>query len=881
MSLRVLLARLAGMIGRRHSDGALNHDIEAHLELLAEDYVRRGMSRKDARDAARRAFGGVEQVKAVYRDQRGFPGVDALTQDVRFAMRLLLRHRGFAVTALLVLGVGIGVNNMMFTLIYSLTMRGLPIDRADRVLHVSTFDQRFPDRPLSYAEFDEIRREARNFTGIAAFVSGPVAVGEQGRAPDRFDATYLTPNAFALVGAQPTLGRVFAIEEDGPGAPPLVVLGSRAWRLRYNADTGILGKSILIDGAPATVIGVMPDPSGFPSSAEVWLPLSRAPDLNVDKPDVRTLRVFGRVRDDASIADARAEVEAIIERVARRHPESSQGVKARVVPINERFFGSPTQTAWLAFSAAALVIVIVSCANAANLMLARSVLRAREIAIRGSLGASRWRVVRQLLIESLMLAGLSGAAGLLISLAGVQLFRTAIPENAMPYWFVFTMDTRVFAALVAVSCGTVLLFGFVPALQASKADINRVLRDGGRSHTGGGGARRWTTAFLVAQFALSVVLLAQMVVSIKNQQPRVASDEVVNSQALLTAAITLPAAKYPTPDQRNDFYRRLEERLGGLAGVSMVSIASVVPLRGAVEQRLDVEGRTELDGEQARSVWTVSIGPRYFTTLGVPLKRGREFSEQDGPTEPFSAIVNERFVELYFDQSDPIGRRIRVRAPSGGSDAAWRTISGVAQDVRQRNFADPDPIVYLPFRSAPVTTASLVVRSSVDATTTAAALRREAMAVDPNLPLYRVMTMSQVIEEAQWNGRVSHRLITMLTIIALALAVVGLYAVTAHAVGLRTQEIGVRMALGARSGQVRMLILRRAILQVAIGLGFGIVGTVAWSRAFSSGQADLSVASIGVIAPIAALLAVVTFPACLVPARRATRLDPVAALRQE
>lgn len=811
---------------------------------------------------------------------RGLPIVDALTQDIRFALRLLVRDKGFATTAILVLGLGIGVNNMMFTLIYAFTMRGLPIDRADRVLHVSTFDQRFPDRPLSYPELDDLRR-ARSFGGIAAFVNAPVAVGDEARAPDRFDGTYLSANAFDLVGASPALGRVFSPEEDRPGAPLVVVLGSKAWHSRYRGETAILGRSILVNGTPATVIGVMPDPPGFPSTAEVWLPLSQTPGLAMQKRDARTLRVFGRVRDGVPVANARAEVESIVERTAHDHPDTSQGLKARVVPIDERFFGRATDTVWLAFSTAALLIVVVSCANAANLMLARAVLRAREIAIRGSLGASRWRVARQLLIESAVLAVAGGAAGLAISLAAIRIFLSGIPENTLPYWSDFTMDTRVFAALIAVSFGTVLVFGLVPAIQSSKADINRVLRDGGRSGTGSGGNRRLTTAFLVAELALSVVLLAQVVVSIQNNRPRMSSDAIVDTKDILTASITLPSAKYTTPDQRNDLYRRLEERFGGIAGVSALSVAAIVPTRGAAEQRLDVERRVPTDATQAPAVWTVSVGPRYFDTLAVPLKKGKEFSEQDARSGGAYAIVNERFAEMHFPQDDPIGHRIRVSTPTAGSEAPWREIIGVAQNIRQRTFADPDPIVYLPFRSAPLTTASLLIRSHVDPATMTAALRREAMQVDPDLPLYRVMTMGQAIDKAQWNGRVSHRLIVMLTILALGLSVVGLYAVTAHAVGQRTQEIGIRMALGARPGQVRRLILSRAIAQVALGLVFGIAGTMAWGAAFSSGRIDLSFADPRVLVPLSVLLALVTFVACLVPARRATRLDPVAALRQE
>jgi len=875
----MLWYRITGVFTSRRRDAALDDEIREHLTLLTDEFVRRGLPPREARDAALRAFGGVDKIKAEYREQRGLPIVDLLAQDVRFACRVLIRDRGFAATAILVLAIGIGVNNMMFTMIYgSTTLRGLPIDRANRVFEVSTFDQRFLNRLLSYSEFDDIRRGARLFAGLAAFANAPLAIGDERRTPDRFDGTYLTDNAFSLVGTAPMLGRGLTADDDRPGAPPVAILGAGAWHVRYGADPSILGRTILIDGQPVTVVGVMPDPSRFPSTAQVWLPLSRVPGFDTEKRDARVLRVFGRLRDDANENDARAEVESIIASAARRHPESSRGLQARVVPINTRFFGSPLQATWMAFVTASLLIVLVSSANAANLLLARSVLRAREMAIRASLGAGRRRLVAQLLIESLILAGLGGTLGLCVSVGGVRLVTSLIPDGVTPYWIDYSMDRMVFAALVAMSFVTVAIFGLVPALHAANDDVNRVLRGGGRGATTR--TRRWTFVFLTAEIAVTVVLLAQAVASARNDGNDLASDAAVNTTEILSASIALPATRYTTPQQRSGFYTAAIDRMSAIPGVAAAAVASSLPRYGSVTQSLDIEGAIQAQGERG-AVSTVRISPGYFDTFRVPIQRGRAFDLTDGLAGREHVIVNQRFADTYFSGADPLGRRIRVAMPNAPADAAsWHTIVGIAADIRQQSVPGAEPVVYLPIAGAAPASASLLLRSSLDPAALAESLRTAAAEIDANLPLYRVLTMREAIREIQWPGAVSYRLINSLTAIALGLSIAGLYAVTAYMVGQRTQEIGIRMALGAQPGAIRRMVLRGATLQVAAGLVLGLAGTAAFNAAFYSGPVARPL-NADVLGPVAALLTIATLLACVVPARRATRLDPIAALRED
>lgn len=879
--MRTFLLRLFDGVFRGRRERRLAEEVDAHLALLADDYERRGLTPEEARCAARRAFGGVDQMTARYRDQRGLPVLDALGQDVRFALRLFSRERAFALTAVLVLGLGIGVNHLFFTLIYAHTLRGLPISRADRVVDVSTLDERGTNRGLSYLDVDDLRLAIRGLTGLAAFANAPVALGDEGRTPERRDVTYASANAFVLIGVTQALGRTFDADDDRPGAIPVVMLSERLWQERYGADPAILGRSVLINGAPATVVGVMRDRSGFPSTADVWLPLAHLPGIASERRDARSLRAFGRLRDGVELDDARAELQSAFDRLALEYPETNKGMRARVIPVNERYLGR-LEGAWFAFMAAGIIAVIIASANVANLVLAHSLQRAREIAIRTSLGANRRRVLRQLLIEGGVLATLGGLLGLGLAVAGARLARGIVPDGVLPYWIDYSMDARLAASLIAVSTVSVLVFSLIPALRASKTDVNRVLKDGGRTGTVGRASRHWASVFLTAQLALGVLLFAQLTTQLRYSRTSLPSDIAIESPDLITASIALPPDKYGTPGERANFYRGLDERLSGMPGVSDLSMTSHLPLLGAAERGVDIEGQSRGAGESAHTARTVSIAPRYFATLNLPLVRGREFSEADGAPGAAHAIVNERFAALFFGVGDPIGRRIALSTPGvPAQPPAWLTIVGVSQTIRQSPRPDREPIVYAPLADAAPATAALIVRSHVDAAALVTTLRREVLALDPHLPLYRTLPMARVAWDAEWNGRLSETLATTVILISLALAAFGLYAVTAHGVSLRSREIGVRVALGARPLQVVRAALTTVTLPMILGFVLGILGTIAWARAFATEVEGVGVTDPEQLAVITISLAVIAGIACFVPVRRATRVDPVAVLRDE
>jgi putative ABC transport system permease protein len=550
----------------------------------------------------------------------------------------------------------------------------------------------------------------------------------------------------------------------------------------------------------------------------------------------------------------------------------------RAVPINERYFGRWNDTVWLAFMAAGTLVVLISAANVANLMLGRTSRRAREIAIRSSLGAGRLRVVRQLLIEGCVLAAIGGAAGLGLAAAGLRLFRSAIPENALPYWVNYAPDARVIAALVTASLLTVLVFALLPAVYASRTSISGVLKDGGRSGTAGGGARRWTTAFLAAEFALAIVLMAQVAVSLRQLDPPRAAELGLTQGQLVTASLTLAGDRYRSPQQRLELVRILRERVGAIAGVSTTSVASAAPMLGRTEVRIEIAGRPAADAKEQPTAGSVAIGPSYFETLGVPLLRGRELADADGSA---AVVVNEAFVEKFLADGHAIAQRLAV-APAAGSpqQPVWATIVGVAPTIPQRPGAQ-EPIVYTTYESAPAATLALLVRMRAASDRVGATLKDAVYAIDPDLPLYRVQSMNELIWQARWNGRISRQMIYALSLIAMALAVIGLYAVTMHAVAQRTQEIGVRMALGARPRQIVALVGRRASGQLGFGLAAGAICTRLWEGFIPSGDATIRATDPTTMALVAATLIVVSAAACIAPVRRAVRLDPVQAIRHE
>jgi len=817
-----------------------------------------------------------------------------LWEDFRFAARLLVKDKWFSLVAATALALGIGVNATVFTFVNAVLIRGLPIEDPDSAMAIVSYD-RVRSRPQSssYLDFRDWRDATRTFSAMAAYTFNTSNVSDEGQPPERYSGINISANGFHILGQRTVLGRDFVPEDDQPGAQPVAIIGHGVWQNRYGSNPSVIGRTVRINDVPTVIVGVMPEGFKFPQNADLWQPLSTTPNIYTQKRNQRPLQAFGRLAPGVTRQQAQSELVNIAQQIERENPDTNKDIQVQVQTFNENMNGGPIRTVFLSLMGAVAFVLLIACANVANLLLSRATNRAREISVRISLGASRWRVIRQLLIESVMLAVISGLAGLGIAAIGIRIFDRATQEVGRPYWIQFTIDGNVFAFFALVCLGTGIIFGLAPALHVSKTDVNEVLKEGGRSGTAGVRARRWTGALMVAELTLTVVLLAGAGYMMRNFVTMYSLDLGIDTSKLLTMGLALPERKYPAVEQRLAFYEQLQERLKSNPRIENVTIASNPPMQGGFLRRMVIDGKPLDQGQQPPNVTMLTVDPRYFKTVGLPLQRGRDLTDEDGMTGRENAIVNQRFTAMHFPNEDPIGRRITLSIdlqggppPAGGIPVSLTaTIVGIVPNLRQRDFQlpDPDPIAYLPFRTDPRGFMTLLVRSAGDPNAMTPILREEVRAIDPDLPLFGIRTMDAALAQARWPFRIFGTMFAIFALIALTLSAVGLYAVTAYAVSQRTQEIGVRMALGAQGNEVAWLFLRRSLVQLAIGLTLGVAGAFGVGTLFASTQLLVQnrAGDPITIGGIALLLLIVASIACFLPARRATRLDPLVALRRD
>ena len=688
------------------------------------------------------------------------------------------------------------------------------------------------------------------------------------------------------------LGLDFRAEDDRVGAAPTVILGYSVWKSRYNADPAILTRTIRVNSQAASVIGVMPPDMRFPFNNDLWMPVSVvAPELYNSKRNARNFQAICRLADGVTLAQATSEIESRSARLARDFPDTNKDYKPNLVTFNTRVAGPQLRLIFLSLMGAVAFVLLIACANVANLLLGRAAGRSREIAVRVSLGASRWRIVRQLLVESVLLSLIGGLLGLGLSILGIRWFDAQVTADVgKPYWMTFSMDPIVFVFLGVVCLTTAVLFGLAPALHVSRTDINEVMKEGGggRGGTGGPRARRWTSALIVVEIALTLVLLAGGGFMMRSFVALYQMDLGIDSSRVLTMRLSLPLGKYPKPEPRTTLFQHLEDRLRSVSAIQASAVTSNLPMLGGALRQLFVEGRPDRSGERPPEVTVVSVSARYFDTLGIRVIRGRPLNDADGTPGHEAVLVNQRFAAMHFAGEDPVGQRVRLvdATPARVYDPTPPmsvTIVGVVPTVRQRNFQepDPDPVAYVPYRADPQRFVFLVVRGQGEPAALTAIVREQMRAIEPDLPLFGILTLDQMLANIRFSFRVFGSMFAIFAVIALVLSAVGLYAVTAYSVAQRTQEIGVRMALGAQSQQVMWLVLQRSFLQLAVGLPIGIAGAFAVGRLMQSVLAQTSGRDPLTIAAIATAMSLVSLAACFWPARRATRLDPVAALRNE
>jgi putative ABC transport system permease protein len=807
-------------------------------------------------------------------------------QDLRFALRLMIKERWFTAVAVAALALGIGLNATVFTLVNAVLIRGLPFKDSGQLYMLGprrTTQSRAES--ISIPDLKEWRAQSKTLVGIAGFSQTSMNLADEGALPEQARGALLTANAFQILGQQPLLGRDFSPDDERSGADRVVIIGQGIWKNRYASDPAVIGRLLRINGQPNIIVGVMPEGMMFPMNSTIWqvyVP-TETQALRTNRP----LAVFGRLRADATRTQAQAELDAIAGRLAREFPDTNKELTGAVVQtFNERFNGGEIRQVFLALMGAVGFVLLIACANVANLLLSRAAHRAREISLRVALGATRWRVIRQLLVESLLLGFLGGAFGLLLAVVGVRLFDAALPvDSGKPYWIQFTIDWTVIAYLTAICVVTSIVFGLAPALQVSRTNVNDVIKEGGRGTAGNRRARWMSATMVVVEIALTLVLLVGAGLMMRSFLNTYAIDLGFRTDYLMSMQLQLPNTKYPKDENRLAFYDRLVPRLGTVPGAESVAVSSNVPPQGGGGRDLEIEGRPPLPvGTERAAVTTVLISPGFFDTVGAPLRRGRIFTDRDGTPGSENVIVNQHFVSEFFANEDPIGKRVRFppRDAKAKPDV-WRTIVGISSNIvhgRRQDMA-PTSVAYIPARQEPLGFMFLLVRSRVDPTVIMNAVRREVQAIDQDQPVFSMQTIDQLLAQQRWPIRVFGSLFGILAVIALVLAAVGLYAVMAYSVTQRTQEIGVRMALGAAAPQVSWLILRQGLLQLLIGLTIGLAGAWFTSKALGPLLVNVKSTDPSTFAGISLVLAVVALAACLIPAARATRLDPLTALRIE
>lgn len=797
--------------------------------------------------------------------------------DVRFSFRTLAKNPGFTAVAIATLALGIGVNAIVFTVTNAVLFKGFPlVGNNNRIAYISN-----NGCCLSYPDFEDYRAQARSFEGLA-IVHGVGSIFSDAKGfPERLDVTEVSAGTFKLVGQHPIMGRDFTPSDETPGAPGVAILSYGFWESRYAKDPALIGHTIRMNGAPTTFIGVMPEGFSFPQKQDLWVPLVKTAKV-LNRANRDTWMAFGPLRQGVTFESARAEIETIAKRLAIAYPAANQDLRPTVQNFHEFMIGPNATLIYGSMWGAVGFVLWIACANLANLLLARAIGRSREISVRIALGAGRWRIIRQLLIESVMLSGLGGILGWWIAKWGVRAYALAMAHKSA--WLIvdYTMDHRVLGYLIAISIGTGLLFGLAPALRLSKLGVNSTLKDGGRgsiSARGGGGRAKHLPSLLVTgEMALAVVLLAGAGVMIRSFLKVQTANVGVDTANLLAGELDLPD-RYQSPESQFSFFDRFKTRLLALPGVESVAFAGALPAANTARLPYEIPGSPNVSDERQRPKLAVlTIGPDYFRTLGAKVLSGREFNQHEFTSAPPVAIVNQRLAHAFWPGENALGKRFRLF--TGNIPGSWLTVVGVVSNIKQNDRTRQrfDPVVYVPYGQIPA--AWVIVRTGVPVRSLATAFRRELQGLDPDLPVYGPLPLAQpwdVYTDAAFYGS----LFLIFAAIALLLASVGLYTVIAHSVGQRTQEIGVRMAIGATPRDIRKLVLTQGMLPLGIGLAIGLAGSFAVNRLLQSQLVSVSPSDPITLAVASGVLIFAATLGCLIPARRAMRVDPVIALRHE
>jgi len=879
--LRAWLLRLGELFRRDRRERDLAAELESHLQLHIEDNLRAGMTAAQARREALMKLGGVEQTKENYREQRGVPLVETFLQDLRYAFRMLNKSPGFTIVAVLTLALGIGANTAIFSVVNGVLLKPLPYRQPDRLVSLFLHGRGLDRGVMGTADFLALNQRQKAFEQVAAFSPSSIGFTLTGfGSPQMIPGTSVTSDFFSVLGAQPFMGRAFLPEEGRPGGNLSVVVSHHFWEQFLHADPAAVGGSIRLGSKSYTVIGVLPLDFHFGSHNELW-PILQLQPANQRPP--YWLSTVGRLKPGISETQAAADASLIAKQVREQFPLSDD-TSTIVVPLKDLMVGD-TSEALLILLVAVGFVLLIAIVNVANLHLSRSASRIREFAIRSALGAGRRRLISQLLTESLVLAVFGGLLGLAVAYGGVRAI-LALSPDVLPRMEEITVDGRVlaFTALIAVMTG--IVFGLVPAMRSSGSPAGPSLREGGRTATSGRSARRLHGVLVVAEFSLALVVLTGAGLLIRTLSQLQSVNPGFNSSHIVTALLTLPQARYANAPQVTSFYEQLLARVQNTPGVEAASMTmSLPPNLLELTNPFHIEGKPDAPGQPAPAVGEIPVGTDYFATLGIPLFRGRLFSDQDRSPGTHVLVINENMARRYFPDQDPVGARVQTGEYDPKGELS--TIVGVVGNVKYEGLGEKDqPTMYVPYFDSGwcpwfAREMYVVVRSASAPQEVVSALQSAVLSLDNQLAIAHVRTMDQLLYESVAGSRFRAVLFGVFAALALALAMIGIYGVMAYAVSQRTHEIGIRMALGARRMNILRTILREGAGLALLGVAIGFVVALALSRTLAGLLFGVQATDPVTFGIVAALLLGVALAACYVPARRATRVDPMVALRHE
>ncbi len=809
--------------------------------------------------------------------------MDTFFNDLRFSLRLMMKSRAFTLTAALALALGIGANTAIFSTIDALILRPFTFPELDRLVKLTesvTYENYQPDT-VAPADYLDVKRENTVFEHVTAYHWWSANLTGTGE-PERVQGFRVASNFFSTLGVEAAIGRTFTLEEDQPGQGDAIVISHALWQRHFAADPAIVGKTVSINSATVTIVGVMPKGFDFPKPAELWAPMPLTNEFIGNRAE-QYLFTTARLKHGVSINEAQAEMNAIAARLAEQYPKTNTNRKVSLMLLRNNASGEFTPIFLLTLMGAVGFVLMIACVNVANMQLARATARHKEMSIRAAMGASRSRIIRQLLTENILLSLLGGTAGILIALWMLNSIKSSIPPDITRYiqgWEQMSINAEVLGFTFAISAGAGILFGLAPALQMSKTDLNEDLKEGGRGASTGGARRRLRSLFVIAEVALALVLMVGAGLMVKGFARLIDNQKKgFDAENILSMRVSLTQSRYPESLKVADFYKQVTERLATMPGVVSASAVSYVP-GGGNWNTVDflIEGRAAPAPGEAQSASFQVISPDYFQTMRIPLISGRYFAASDGADSQRVAMIGAEFARRYFADEDPVGRRIKV----GSEGNHWANIIGVAGDVKRFMFdRGMTPTIFFPHSQSPQRSMSFVLRTAGDPESLSLAARSQVHSIDADQPVYEIKTVEQVIREQYSGVRLAAMLMAVFGLIALILSAVGVYAVMAYSVSQRTHEIGVRMALGASCSDVMRMVVGNALRLAGAGLAIGLPAAFALSNLMSSVLFGMVALDATTFLAFTALLVAVSLLASYIPARKAARIDPMIALRYE